>query len=104
MRTRADADVVSPSTPTRDIALASGAQIVHTDFPPGESQLGTGYVVSFGTRVSARCNPVLTTRGDLHRRGGRRAQLSPMRRASRQGDGLTVDEANLVRNCGLPQA
>lgn len=61
VRTRADADVVSPSTSTRDTALASGAQIVHTDFPPGESQLGTGYVVSFGTRVSARCNPVLTT-------------------------------------------
>lgn len=61
VRTRADADIVSPSRTVRDIALASGAQIVHTDFPPGGSQLGTGYVVSFGTRVSARCNPVLTT-------------------------------------------
>jgi hypothetical protein len=61
VRTRADADVVSPNTAIRDIALASGAQIVHTDFPPGQSQLGTGYVVSFGTRVAARCNPVLTT-------------------------------------------
>lgn len=61
VRTRADADVVSPTSAARDVALASGAQIVHTDFPPGESQVGTGYVVSFGTRVSARCNPVLTT-------------------------------------------
>lgn len=61
VRTRADADIVSPSRTVRDIALASGAQIVHTDFPPGGSQVGTGYVVSFGTRVSARCNPVLTT-------------------------------------------
>jgi hypothetical protein len=61
VRTRADADVVSPSPAVRDVALASGAQIVHTDFPPGGSQLSTGYVVSFGTRVSARCNPVLTT-------------------------------------------
>ena len=61
VRTRADADVVSPSAATRDVALASGAQIVHTDFPPGESKVGSGYVVSFGTRVSARCNPVLTT-------------------------------------------
>ena len=61
VRTRADADVVSPSTAQRDVALGSGAQIVHTDFPPGRSHLGTGYVVSFGTRVAARCNPVLTT-------------------------------------------
>jgi hypothetical protein len=61
VRTRADADVVAPSPAIRDIALASGAQIVHTDFPPGQSQIGTGYVVSFGTRVAARCNPVLTT-------------------------------------------
>lgn len=61
VRTRADADVVAPDPATRDVALASGAQIVHTDFPPGESRIGSGYVVSFGTRVSARCNPVLTT-------------------------------------------
>lgn len=61
VRTRADADVVSPDPAIRDIALGSGAQIVHTDFPAGESQLSTGYLVSFGTRVAARCNPVLTT-------------------------------------------
>jgi len=61
VRTRTDGDVISPSPAQRDIALASGAQILHTDFPAGQSQLGSGYVVSFGTRVSARCNPVLTT-------------------------------------------
>ncbi len=61
VRTRADADVVSPDPAERDVALASGAQIVHTDFPPGESAVGSGYVVTFGTRVAARCNPVLTT-------------------------------------------
>ena len=61
VRTRADADVVAPDPATRDVALASGAQIVHTDFPPGESHASTGYVVSFGTRVAARCNPVLTS-------------------------------------------
>lgn len=61
VRTRADADVTAPNTAVRDIALASGAQIVHTDFPPGESDPLTGYVVSFGTRVAARCNPVNTT-------------------------------------------
>jgi hypothetical protein len=61
VRTRSDADVVSPDPAVRDVALASGAQIVHSDFPAGASQVGSGYVVSFGTRVSARCNPVLTT-------------------------------------------
>ena len=35
--------------------------MVHTDFPAGEAQFGTGYEVSFPTRVQARCNPVNTT-------------------------------------------
>ncbi|CAN5467217.1 phosphatidylinositol-specific phospholipase C1-like protein [soil metagenome] len=61
VRTRADADVVAPTTAPRDVALASGAQVVHTDFPPGESKASNGYVVTFGTRVAARCNPVSTT-------------------------------------------
>ncbi|MFN8051120.1 MAG: phosphatidylinositol-specific phospholipase C1-like protein [Acidimicrobiales bacterium] len=62
VRTRADADTVpDPSTAKRDVALASGAQIVHSDYPPGEPRWNTGYVVSFGTRVAARCNPVTTS-------------------------------------------
>jgi len=60
VRTRADADVTAPDPAVRDVALASGAQMVHTDFPAGQSS-ASGYVVSFGTRVSARCNPVNTT-------------------------------------------
>ena len=60
VRTRADADVVSPGA-DRDAALASGGQVVHSDFPNGESQFGTGYTVAFPTRVQARCNPVNTT-------------------------------------------
>ena len=60
VRTRADADVVSPGV-DRAAALASGATLVHTDFPAGEPQFGTGYEVSFPTRVQARCNPVTTT-------------------------------------------
>jgi len=48
-------------TKDKDVALASGAQMVHTDFPVGEAQAGTGYVVSFPTPVQARCNPVNTT-------------------------------------------
>ena len=60
VRTRADADVVSPGA-DRDAALASGGQVVHSDFPNGEAQFGTGYTVAFPTRVQARCNPVNTT-------------------------------------------
>lgn len=60
VRTRADADVVSPGA-DRAAALASGAQMVHSDFPNGEAQTGTGYTVAFPTRVQARCNPVNTT-------------------------------------------
>lgn len=61
VRTRADDEVTHPDPAVRDIALASGAQIVHTDFPQGEAATGSGYVVSFGTKVAARCNPVNTT-------------------------------------------
>jgi len=61
VRTRADADVINPSPAQRDTALASGAQIVHTDFPPGEPKFGSRYIVTFGTRTAARCNPVNTT-------------------------------------------
>ena len=60
VRTRADADVVNPGV-DRAAALASGAQMVHSDFPNGEPQFGTGYTVAFPTRVQARCNPVNTT-------------------------------------------
>jgi hypothetical protein len=60
VRTRADADVVNPGK-DREAALASGGQVVHSDFPNGEPQLGTGYTVAFPTKVQARCNPVNTT-------------------------------------------
>lgn len=60
VRTRADADVVAPGA-DRAAALASGAQMVHSDFPKGEPQPWTGYEVSFPTAVQARCNPVNTT-------------------------------------------
>jgi hypothetical protein len=63
VRTRADADLVeakADDTTHRDLALASGAQIVHSDYPPNEPA-PNGYVVTFGTRVAGRCNPVTTT-------------------------------------------
>ncbi|HTO00892.1 MAG TPA: phosphatidylinositol-specific phospholipase C1-like protein [Microthrixaceae bacterium] len=58
VRTRADDEVTAPSTTQRDIAFSSGAQVIHTDFPAGEAAVKTGYVVSFGTKPEARCNPV----------------------------------------------
>jgi hypothetical protein len=61
VRTRADGLSEAPTTLRRDTAFDSGAQIIHSDYPPGETYLLTGYTASFGTRTAARCNPVLTT-------------------------------------------
>jgi hypothetical protein len=64
VRTRADADLVEPranSTVHRDEAFASGAQILSSDYATNEADPDNGYVVTFGTRVAARCNPVNTT-------------------------------------------
>lgn len=62
VRTRADADLLGdPSMAKRDTALASGAQIVHSDYPPGQIRWTTGYTVNLGTKVQGRCNPVSTT-------------------------------------------
>lgn len=61
IRTRADADLHTdrPGKPSRlKAALASGAQIVSTDYPTGEPQAGTGYVVEFAKGAPARVNPV----------------------------------------------
>ena len=44
VRTRADAGLVVDEE-RRDLALATGAQIVSSDFPPGEAEETTGYVV-----------------------------------------------------------
>ncbi len=53
VRTRADADLVT-SAAQRDLALASGAQIVSTDFPPSQPQADTGYTVQFAGGLLAR--------------------------------------------------
>lgn len=61
IRTRADSglNVAPPGQPARrDAALASGAQILSTDFPPGQPQPDTGYVVEFPHAAGARVNPV----------------------------------------------
>jgi hypothetical protein len=59
-RTRTDSGLrtASPGQPAcRDAALASGAHIVSTNFPAGERDVETGYVVEF-SESAARVNPV----------------------------------------------
>jgi hypothetical protein len=61
VRTRTDADTKegrSGSTARRDHAMASGAQILSTDYPKAEPAKWTGYSVSFKDGAMARCNPV----------------------------------------------
>ncbi len=61
IRTQADADLHTdrPGKPSRlKAALGSGAQIVSTDYPAGEPQAGTGYIVEFQKGAPARVNPV----------------------------------------------
>lgn len=57
VRTRADAQLRF-DTSRREAALASGAQIVSTDYPRGEADEATGYVVELPGGVAARPNPV----------------------------------------------
>jgi Phosphoinositide phospholipase C, Ca2+-dependent len=61
VRTRTDADTKqarSNDTARRDIALASGAQILSTDYPTSEPAQWTSYSVSLPGGAVARCNPV----------------------------------------------
>lgn len=61
IRTRADADLVEAraNDPSRrDVALASGAQFVSTDFPVPDPAIGTPYFVEIPGGGPARCNPV----------------------------------------------
>ena len=62
IRTRTDADTKqarSDDTSTRDAMIASGAQILSTDYPGNEPARWAGhYVVTLPGDVVARCNPV----------------------------------------------
>lgn len=63
VRTRTDADTKegrSGSTARRDAALASGAQLLSTDYPASEPAEWTGYFVSLPDHAVARCNLVNT--------------------------------------------
>jgi hypothetical protein len=66
VRTRADADTLEARfglTARRDAALASGAQIVSTDYPEPDPDFSTGYSVEIVGGANARCNPVLSPPG-----------------------------------------
>ena len=81
IRTRADADLHTdrPGKPSRlKAALASGAQIVSTDFPTGEPQAGTGYLVEFAKGAPGSSEP--------RERTGRapRSNAFPIRKTSDQ--------------------
>jgi len=61
VRTRADADTVQArtgDTAQRDAALASGAQLVSTDYPVPDPRFGSGYQVTIPEGIPGRCNPV----------------------------------------------
>jgi Phosphoinositide phospholipase C, Ca2+-dependent len=61
IRTRADSDTKearSNDTARRDAVLASGAQIISTDYPTSEPA-ATGYQVGLPGGAVARCNPLL---------------------------------------------
>ena len=61
VRTRTDAELEQAragDVKQRDAALASGAQILSTDFPFQARATWTGYAVSFPEGTTARCNPV----------------------------------------------
>jgi Phosphoinositide phospholipase C, Ca2+-dependent len=61
VRTRTDADTKQArtnDTSRREVALASGAQLLSTDYPASEPSEWTGYSVSLPGGAVARCNPV----------------------------------------------
>jgi Phosphoinositide phospholipase C, Ca2+-dependent len=61
VRTRTDEDTKQArtnDTSRREVALASGAQLLSTDYPSTEPSTWTGYSVSLPGGAIARCNPV----------------------------------------------
>jgi Phosphoinositide phospholipase C, Ca2+-dependent len=61
VRTRTDADTKqarTDDTARREVALASGAQLLSTDYPQSEPSQWTPYSVGLPGRAVARCNPV----------------------------------------------
>ncbi len=46
-------------TTRRELALHSGAQIISTDYPPGEKSQWTDFIVQLPNGLAARCNPLI---------------------------------------------
>jgi hypothetical protein len=66
VRTRSDESTDAArtnDTRRRDEVLASGAQMISTDYPPSEPSHWTSYVVKFPDGLVARCNPVTKPAG-----------------------------------------
>lgn len=66
IRTRSDSDTKEAranDTSRRNAVLASGAQIISTDYPADEPAATTGYKVELPGNAVARCNPVLDVAG-----------------------------------------
>ena len=62
VRTRSDADTIAGrtnDTRRRDQVLASGAQMISTDYPAFEPARWTGYIVALPGGLPVRCNPIV---------------------------------------------
>lgn len=62
IRVRADSGLKQAKTKDlskRDAAFASGAQIISTDYPPGQAHPDTGYEVIFPNNATLRCSPLV---------------------------------------------
>jgi hypothetical protein len=61
VRTRTDSDTKEArtnDTARRDAAMASGAQLLSTDYPASEVSTWSGFFVGFPSGAVARCNPI----------------------------------------------
>ena len=61
VRTRTDegtAEAHTGDTTRRELALHSGAQIISTDYPPGEKSQWSDFIVQLPDGLPARCNPL----------------------------------------------
>lgn len=70
VRTRSDEgteEARTDDTRRRDEVLASGAQMISTDYPRSEPSQWTKFVVEFPDGVAARCNPVTKPAGCVDR-------------------------------------
>jgi hypothetical protein len=66
VRTRTDEGTEAArtnNTTRRDLALATGAQMISTDYPPSEPSQWTPYVVKLPEGLTARCNPLIAPKG-----------------------------------------